>query len=112
MPPEVSSSSQVIVNKTFEVPSIVDAKSLVECQLATAAFSFVFFYAIVKPRFPHSTCGLHNLENFARLCQLMKLWRTHSMKHPQDASLCPQGILVLVECRNLWVWNEIRTQRG
>ncbi|KAL3581358.1 hypothetical protein D5086_015690 [Populus alba] len=59
MPPEVSSSSQVIVNKTFEVPSIVDAKSLMECQLATVAFSF-------KPRFPHSTCGLHNLENFAR----------------------------------------------
>ncbi|KAJ6901773.1 hypothetical protein NC651_019520 [Populus alba x Populus x berolinensis] len=39
MPPEVSSSSQVIVNKAFEEPSIVDAKSLVECQLATAAFS-------------------------------------------------------------------------
>ncbi|KAG6765170.1 hypothetical protein POTOM_029189 [Populus tomentosa] len=236
MPPEVSSSSQVIVNKTFEVPSIVDAKSLVECQLATAAFSFnfmlpcslhlwqlmgnaakllvlsanngpsvVFFYAIViqlkevngawsivkevigkvvilcmkclstilaSYTLKNAMQMIHMLQRLlgvsvcqqfceivqlngydsttlarhgppaiivmsvedahfmspwngydsttlARhgppviivmsvedahfmgpwLCQLMKLWRTHSMKHPQDASLCPQGILVLVECR-------------
>ncbi|KAJ6909263.1 hypothetical protein NC652_020297 [Populus alba x Populus x berolinensis] len=63
MPPEVSSSSQVIVNKTFEVPSIVDAKSLVECQLATAAFSFNFMLP----------CSLHLWQLMGNAAKLLVL---------------------------------------
>ncbi|KAG6763494.1 hypothetical protein POTOM_030912 [Populus tomentosa] len=54
---------------------------------------------VVPPEAPRNPYSKPTSDKYYRLCQLMKLWRTHSMKHPQDASLCPQGILVFVECR-------------